>query len=69
LFNKAPKWSQPIIPPIKVPNNDNSNAEYTIMVGGDLWKEVSGIETNSKRALGCGRLFVKTVALIKQYLK
>ena len=34
-----------------------------------LWKEIGSIKTNSKRALGCGRLFIKTTALIKQYLK
>ena len=35
----------------------------------DLWKEISGIETNSKRALECERPFIKTATLIKQYLK
>ena len=86
LSNKVPKQFQPPIPPIKIPNNNNSNAKYTIMVGGDLWKEVSskkytiivekdlqkeigGIKTNSKRALGCGRPFIKTTTFIKQYLK
>ena len=44
LSNKVPKQSQPLIPPIKVPNNNNSNTEYTIIIGGDLWKEVGGVE-------------------------
>ena len=44
LSNEVPEQSQPPIPPIKVLNDNNSNAEYTIMVGGDLQKEVGGVD-------------------------
>ena len=46
-----------------------SGVKYTMVVEKDFWKEIGGIKTNSKRALGCGRPFIKTAALIKQYLK
>ena len=39
------------------------------MVEKDLQKEISSIKTNSKRALECERPFIKTAALIKQYLE
>jgi hypothetical protein len=46
-----------------------SSIKYTIVLKKDLWKEIGGIKTNSERTLKYKRLFIKTAALIKQYLK
>ena len=46
-----------------------SSIKYTIIVEKDLQEEIGGIKTNSKHDLECERLFVKTAAFIKQYLK